>query len=58
MLTKAAVLKAFVCVIYTRFETSVVNDDGLKLIDGHMGRPSHQLLVRFRELANSEEWRG
>ena len=55
MLTKAAVIKAFVCSVYTRFETSVVNDDGLKVVDGHMGRPSHQSFIRFRELAKTEE---
>ena len=55
MLTKAAVIKAFVCSVYTRFETSVVNDDDLKVVDGHLGRPSHQMHIRFHELAKTEK---
>ena len=48
-------LKAFVAAIYSRFETSVIDDVGMKQIDGHMGRPSgDRLLVRFHEIVVSE----
>ena len=44
-------IKTFTSVVYSRFETSIVEDSGFTQADAHMGRPSGKpLLIKFRDL--------
>ena len=44
-------MKAMVAMIYSEFETSIMDDDGMEQVDGVVAGPvGDKLILRFREV--------